>query len=103
MNKGITQTRLKDHFITESGARLERPEVAYKTWGTLNGERDNVILICHALTGHAAADEWFPGIFGEASICRPLLPLHHLHQCARKLLRVTGSVVHQSTNRPAMA
>lgn len=71
MNEGITKTTLKNPFVTESGFRFEKPEVAYKTWGTLNETGDNVILICHALTGHAAADEWFPGIFGKGNICDP--------------------------------
>lgn len=71
MNQGITQTTLKKDFVTESGYRFHHPDVAYKTWGTLNSKRDNVILICHALTGHAAADEWFPGIFGEDRLCDP--------------------------------
>lgn len=68
MNQGITKTRLAQPFVTESGFRFENPEVAYKTWGTLNESRDNVVLICHALTGHAAADEWFPGLFGEGRV-----------------------------------
>ncbi|MEX0649115.1 MAG: homoserine O-acetyltransferase [Balneolaceae bacterium] len=71
MNKGITKTTLNKPFVTESGFRFENPEAAYKTWGTLNKTKDNVILICHALTGHAAADEWFPGIFGKNNICDP--------------------------------
>lgn len=71
MNKGITKTTLKHPFVTEGGARFEQPEVAYKTWGQLNEARDNVILICHALTGHAAADEWFAGIFGDDNIADP--------------------------------
>jgi homoserine O-acetyltransferase/O-succinyltransferase len=71
MNKDITLKKLNDPFITESGFRFEEPEVAYKTWGSLNEDRDNVILICHALTGHAAADEWFPGIFGDGRIADP--------------------------------
>ena len=71
MNKGIKITHLEQPFITESGYRFEEPAVAYKSWGKLNSDRDNVILICHALTGHAAADEWFPGIFGEGRICDP--------------------------------
>ncbi len=71
MNQGITRTTLNNAFITESGFRFETPDAAYKTWGTLNETRDNVILICHALTGHAAADEWFPGIFGEGKLCDP--------------------------------
>ncbi len=71
MNQGITTTKLKGTFETESGFRVHHPEAAYKTWGQLNSSRDNVILICHALTGHAAADEWFPGIFGKGRICDP--------------------------------
>ena len=71
MNRGITITHLNKDFITESGFRFEKPEAAYKTWGTLNKSRDNVILICHALTGHAAADEWFPGLIGENKLYDP--------------------------------
>lgn len=71
MNEGITIINLNKDFITESGHRFERPEAAYKTWGTLNENRDNVILICHALTGHAAADEWFPGLIGENKLYDP--------------------------------
>jgi homoserine O-acetyltransferase/O-succinyltransferase len=71
MNKGITLEILDTPFTTESGFIFEKPEAAYKTWGRLNRERNNVILICHALTGHAAADEWFPGIFGNRNVCDP--------------------------------
>ncbi len=71
MNQGIIKTNLKGDFVTESGYRFEQPDVAYKTWGKLNKNRDNVILICHALTGHAAADEWFPGLIGENRLCDP--------------------------------
>lgn len=71
MNQGITKTTLETDFITESGYRFENAEVAYKTWGKLNKEKSNVVLICHALTGHAAANEWFPGIFGKGNLCNP--------------------------------
>lgn len=71
MNQNITITHLEEDFVTESGYRFQNAPVAYKTWGTLNSERDNVTLICHALTGHAAADEWFPGLIGEDKICDP--------------------------------
>lgn len=71
MNKEILQTTLETDFVTESGHRFEGAPVAYKTWGTLNESRDNVILICHALTGHAAADEWFPGLIGENKLYDP--------------------------------
>lgn len=51
-------------FVTEGGAAIPEPVIAYQTWGSLNDARDNVILVCHALTGNTAADEWFSGIFG---------------------------------------
>ncbi|MFA9459415.1 homoserine O-succinyltransferase MetX [Thiohalorhabdus sp. Cl-TMA] len=40
----------------ESGERLERYELAYETYGTLNAARSNAVLVCHALSGdqHAA-------------------------------------------------
>jgi homoserine O-acetyltransferase len=50
-------------FETELGATLPSVEVAYRTWGTLSDTRDNVILICHALTGSADADQWWCGLF----------------------------------------
>ena len=39
-----------------AGGTLGPVTVAYETWGTLSPERDNAVLVCHALTGdsHAA-------------------------------------------------
>ena len=40
----------------EGGKRLDRYHLVYETYGTLNADRSNAILICHALSGdhHAA-------------------------------------------------
>src|SRR5689334_18222370 len=40
----------------DSGARLDHWQIAYQTYGTLNADKSNVVLVCHALTGdqHAA-------------------------------------------------
>jgi len=37
----------------ESGARLGPITIAYETYGELNAERSNAVLICHALSGDA--------------------------------------------------
>ena len=71
MNKGISITKIDHPWITESGFTFSSTEIAWKSWGKLNESRSNVILICHALTGHAAADEWFSGFFGEDGFLDP--------------------------------
>jgi homoserine O-acetyltransferase len=39
----------------DCGAELHPIRVAYETYGTLSSSRDNIILICHALSGDAHA------------------------------------------------
>ena len=45
-------------FALEWGGRLPEVRVAYETWGELDAEASNAVLVCHALTGdsHAAGD-----------------------------------------------
>ena len=46
----------------ESGQELPDVEIAYETWGTLNADASNAVLIEHALTGDShAAGEIEPG------------------------------------------
>jgi len=62
-----TKTQKFDERLhLESGRILESFELIYETYGELNEDKSNVIVICHALTGsyHAAgryADEAKPG------------------------------------------
>jgi homoserine O-acetyltransferase len=40
-----------DEMLLESGARLGPVALAYETYGTLNADKSNAVLILHALTG----------------------------------------------------
>lgn len=53
-----TTTKLfhsRSAFTFQSGDQLPEMTIAYETYGRLNENRDNAILVCHALTGHANA------------------------------------------------
>ena len=49
-----------DGMALDCGARLERLTVAYRTYGTLNAQRSNAVLVCHALTGDQYVAERHP-------------------------------------------
>ena len=39
-------------IILKSGATLDSYDLVYETYGTLNADKSNAILVCHALSGH---------------------------------------------------
>ena len=50
-------------FALESGAELQPLTLRYALYGKLNPERDNAILVCHALSGSARIADWWPEMF----------------------------------------
>lgn len=51
-------------YDLECGEALVDFPVAYKTWGRLNLDADNVFLICHALTGSSDVLDWWGPLLG---------------------------------------
>ncbi len=66
-----------DPFVLEEGRILPVVTVAYEIHGKLNDAGDNVILICHALTGdaHAAGAGVYPeDVMIEAPLLKSMKP-----------------------------
>ncbi|GMQ94780.1 MAG: homoserine O-acetyltransferase [Acidimicrobiia bacterium] len=55
-------------FHPEGGGTLRDVEVEIRTWGK---HKPNAMLICHALTGNADADDWWHGLFGPGHVFDP--------------------------------
>jgi homoserine O-acetyltransferase len=52
---GVLKTMEIGPLDFEMGGHLSAVTIAYRTWGTLNAERDNAVLVLHALTGDSRA------------------------------------------------
>ncbi|MEL6251525.1 MAG: homoserine O-acetyltransferase [Bacteroidota bacterium] len=63
--------RSTEKLILESGESLEEFELAWQSWGSLNETKDNVIWVCHALTGNSDAEDWWPNLIGEGLLFDP--------------------------------
>ena len=51
-------------YALENGQVLPQAQLRYQTYGELNAARDNVIVVCHALTGNASLHSWWGGLLG---------------------------------------
>lgn len=78
MNTDLNLKTKTEHFTSplylESGRILEPYDLVYETYGVLNDDKSNVIVVCHALTGshHAAGryendrkNGWWDGMIGS--------------------------------------
>ncbi|MGA8203734.1 MAG: alpha/beta fold hydrolase, partial [Woeseiaceae bacterium] len=62
---------LPDPVRLESGARLDDVVVAYRTWGDIGNASEHAVLVCHALTGSADVEAWWPDIIGAGRAFDP--------------------------------
>lgn len=88
----------------DSGPVLDPWQIAYETYGTLNAERSNAVLVCHALTGdqYVASQNPLTGKPGWWSMLvgpgRPVDTNHYFVICANVLGGCLGTTGPASTN-----
>jgi homoserine O-acetyltransferase len=88
----------------DAGVSLSPFQVAYKTYGTLNAQRSNAVLVCHALTGdhHVASNQpvtgkpgWWTTLVGPG---KPVDTDRYFVICANVIGGCMGSSGPSSTN-----
>lgn len=57
---------LEDYQL-ESGQVLAQAQLRYRTYGQLNAAADNVVVVCHALTGNASLHAWWGDLLGDGA------------------------------------
>jgi homoserine O-acetyltransferase/O-succinyltransferase len=91
------QVMLSGPLRLDGGGSLAQVEIAYETYGTLNADKSNAILICHALTGdhHVASAHpitgkpgWWTRMVGAG---KPIDPARHFILCINVLGSCMGS------------
>ncbi|TDB65166.1 homoserine O-acetyltransferase family protein [Arundinibacter roseus] len=82
-------------YSLESGRELPGFELAYTTFGTRSADDDNIVWVCHALTGSANAAEWWDGLVGSGMYFDPA---RHFIVCANVLGSAYGSTGPLSIN-----
>jgi len=101
---GVWRFPAKRPLLLDSGGRIEGLEVAWTSYGRLNADRSNAVLICHALTldQHVAATHpvtgkpgWWTRLVGPG---RPLDPARHYILCANVVGGCMGSTGPASLN-----
>ncbi|HZX74821.1 MAG TPA: homoserine O-acetyltransferase [Cyclobacteriaceae bacterium] len=84
-----------EDFTLEGGGVLHGFQLKYTTLGSLNSDRNNVIWICHALTGSSDFTDWWKDLFSERT---PFDPREYFIICANVLGGCYGSTGPLSLN-----
>ncbi|MCF8506523.1 MAG: homoserine O-acetyltransferase [Caulobacter sp.] len=109
-NGGIWRFPAGQPLLLDSGARIDGLEVAWSSYGALNADKSNAVLICHALTldQHVAAVHpvtgkpgWWTRLVGPG---KPLDPARHFILCANVVGGCQGTTgpgsINAATGRP---
>ncbi|MEW4468781.1 homoserine O-acetyltransferase [Parasphingorhabdus sp. JC815] len=104
------KVRLLGPLPLESGGELTPVEIAYETYGTLNADASNAVLVCHALTGdqyvastHPATgkDGWWTRMVGPG---KPVDTDRYFVICANVIGSCMGSsgpaTINPANNKP---
>lgn len=77
-DRQFLRTFVDRRFVLEGGGQLQDVTVAFETWGRLDADASNAVLLCHALTGdaHAAGKAgpgqptpgWWDGLIGPGRV-----------------------------------
>ncbi|NML08198.1 homoserine O-acetyltransferase [Sphingomonas sp. G-3-2-10] len=108
---GLSRTvTLPGPLRLDGGALLSPVDIAYETYGALNADASNAILVCHALTGdqHVASEHpvtkkpgWWTKLIGPD---KPIDPARHFVICANVLGSCMGSsgpaTINPATGQP---
>lgn len=62
---------LPEDFPLEAGGVLHGAQLRYALYGEVNPARDNVVFVCHALSGSAQVAQWWPAIFSSEGLIDP--------------------------------
>ncbi|MCO6460987.1 MAG: homoserine O-acetyltransferase [Saprospiraceae bacterium] len=58
-------------FALESGEIIDGLQIGFHTYGRPNSAGDNVIWVCHALTGDSDVAAWWPDLIGDGNLFDP--------------------------------
>ena len=104
VSEGVLAFPAGEPLQLDSGGALDGFRIAYRTWGQLNAERSNAILVCHALTldQHVSGVHpqtgkagWWERMVGPG---KPLDPERHFIICSNVLGGCMGSTGPSSIN-----
>ncbi len=75
MRKTSTRTQIMDigDFTFDSGETIPNVKIAYETYGTLNEEKDNTLVLYHAMTGNQHASGWCDDVPEAGQFWKPEL------------------------------